>query len=421
MNKLSSIETLPLRNIIGAGRLIILLFAATALNLSAFLSSTSAHDELEYAVNDADSSRDMLAYVSDDGYLMLYDPHNRTETTLLDNVQDFVLGRDGRVAFTKQDENDPDLYVFDPSTPAHTLINISENPAGNNYPLAWSPDGRYLAFDSYQDRDDHYLYVWDGETKTNIMPDNGLDTAYTFYVDWSHDGQLAFTVQYGWSSLDTPSEIYLWDSNTTTNLSQNPLRWDGAASWSRTGQLKFGSHRDEEVGIYVWDGVSFKDGFPDIDSFIRLAPELEPTNATWTDDGFIGFTVTPDNSPSGTKEIILWDLESEAIVQQFPVSSENAWSWLAEGGQVILSSHLASGIPSVYLDVENTEGEILFSTHTGEFAWSSDGYLAYCGIEGGMSRILSLWDGEETWVVARVSYKPIQWQHGRTTFSCNNG
>jgi WD40 repeat protein len=421
MKKLSSMNTWSPRNNIRAGRLANLLPIGILLILSVFLSSIGAQDEPEYAADDSGNNRDMLAYVSNEGHLMLYDPHDRTETKLLDNVSSFVLGRDGRVAFTRQDENDPDFYVFDPSTPDLAPINISQNPATNNYPLAWSPDGRYLAFGSYQDRDDQSLYVWDGDTTTNIMPDNALDTADIFYVDWSHDGRLAFTIQYGWSNLDIPPEIYVWDGNATSNLSQNPAGSDGRASWSNAGQLMFGSGRDDEDGIYVWDGVSFKDGSPDIDSFIRLAPELEPRYARWTQDGFIGFTVYSDTSPSGTKEIILWDMEIETIVIQFTISSDNAWSWLAEGGQVILSSHLASGSPSYYLDIENTTGQILFITETGEFAWSPDGYLAYCRTGEDRGWILSLWDGNETWDVARVSYRPVRWQNGRDTFSCNSG
>ena len=126
-------------------------------------------------------------------------------------------------------------------------------------------------------------------------------------------------------------------------------------------------------------------------------------------------------SLTGRKEIVLWNLAEEVIVTRLPVASDNAWSWLAEGGAVVLTSTLASGIPSAYLDVENTAGRILFSVHTGEFAWSSAGFLAYCGIEGRYSQRLSLWDGREAWVVAVVSYRPVQWQYGTGTFSCNNG
>lgn len=413
-------------NIIRAGRLAILLSTGLTLMLSVLFSGIGAQDEPADAVNNADR-RDNLAYVTEDHHLMLYNPRDRTETKLLDNVQRFVIARDGRVVFTRYDEGDPqladtDLYVFDPSTPLLAPINISQNPAAGHFPLAWSPDGKYLAFASYMDKDNHILYVWDGETITSIMPEDGLDTADTFYVDWSNDGRLAFTIQHGWLDSDIPSEVYLWDGSTTINLSQNPEYWDGNARWSQTGQLKFGSERDGKPrGVYVWDGTSFKGESPDTESFIRLPFEQDWLPTTWTDEDYIGLAWYSEGSLGGPKEIILWNPESQAVVKRFPVTSENAWSWLAEGGQAILSSQLASGIPSVYLDVENTEGEIGFSNHVGEFAWSSDGYLAYCGIEEGRSRVLSIWDGSESWVVARVSYKPIQWLYERDTFSCNNG
>jgi WD40 repeat protein len=410
MEKLTTMITLRLRRMIHNGSLIIMLPVAITLIWSASLSSTRSDDDT-----------DMLAYVSDEDHLMLYDPRSRTETKLLEDVGGFVMAQDGRVAFTRLDENDLYLYIFDPSTPAQAPINISQNPFAYHYPLAWSPDGRYLAFSTYRDIFDRTLYIWDNQTTTNIMPDDMPGTADWFYVEWSKDGRLAFTIEYSWSRLDIPPEIYIWDGNTTTNLSQNQTAWDSAINWSRNGQLMFVSYHNDERGLYVWDGVSFKGGIADRDTFNRVAPHLAPTYATWIDDDVIGFTVSPEYSPSGAKEIILWDLESEAIVRQIPISSDNAWSTLAEGGQVILSSHLASGIPSVYLDIENIRGEILFSTHTGEYAWSSDGYLACCEIEGGVSRNLTIWDGTETWLVAKTSYKPAQWQQGTETFSCNNG
>ena len=409
------------KTIINSGNFTILLSVSLMSIVFILMSGISKSDEVDYVLNDDETSHDMLAYVSTENDLILYDPYDRTETTLLSNVNGFVFSRDGRVAYTPVDQVNTNLYVFDSVSPTRAVINISQDYTRNNYPIAWSPDGRYLAFGAYEDSADQILYIWDGETITNIMPEDGLDTVSRFYVDWSYDGRLAFTTLHGWSNLDKNPEIYVWDGNTTLNLSQNPEGSDGNASWSRTGQLMFGSTRDEESGIYVWDGVSFRDGLPDTASFIRLASDFQPERASWTDDGFITFTVRPELSFSGQKEIIVWDFENKEIVQQYLVSSENAWSWLAEGGQMILSSHLASGIPSVYLDVENTEGEILFSAHVGEFSWSSDGFLAYCGIAGGRSFILSVWDGEETWVVDKVSYRPARWIYGQGIFSCNNG
>lgn len=377
--------------------------------------------ELVSDPNTVTTAQDMLAYVTDTSELILYDPHERTEITLLRNVSNFIIAPDNRIAFTKSDETDNTLYVFDPST-NNVFPIISENPTANHYPLAWSPNGLYLAFGSYDEINDHTLYVWDGEKSNNIMPLNNLDTASNFYVDWSYDGRIAFTIVYGWSNLDVPSEIYIWDGNVTMNLSQNPDGNDGGANWSRNNQLMFRSVHDNESRVYIWDGMSFDDSSPNIEAFIRLAPELNPTYTTWINNELVGFTIDANMTNSGKKEVVIWDLERGAITNSFTVSSENAWSRLAEGGEVILSSHLASGIPSVYLDVEDIEGNILFSTHAGEFSWSADGYLAYCGIdEEGRTRILSIWDGEETWVVDHISYTPIRWNNRRGTFSCNNG
>lgn len=400
-----------MRTITLSRRFIIFLLGATLI-LSLILFSVSAQNEPKTAVTHGDS-RDKLAYVSDEGHLMLYDPHGRTETMLLEGVQDFVLGQDGRIAFTRPNENDNGLYVFDPSTSALAPINISQNSAENNAPLAWSPDGRHLAFDSYQDIDDHSLYVWNGETTMTVMPASETDQVFRFYIDWSDDGRLAFIPLHAGPDGNR-SEIYLWDGSTTTRVSQN-LGWDGDVSWNRNGQLMLGSRQDAAGDIYIWDGVSFKNGSPDTDSFIHVAPELNPTYPVWIEDDVVGFTT------SEPKQVVLWNVNNKTVIQKFSVSSDKTYSWLADGGQVILSSQLASGIPSVYLDVENTEGEILFNTHTGQFSWSADGYLAYCGIEERFSRILSIWDGNETWVVANVSYKSVQWQYGRDTFSCNNG
>lgn len=398
--------------------LTLLFTTVIVLVLSVFLVASSRYGEPEYALNIAnstDNSHDMLVYISDEYYLMTYDPLNHTETMLLDEeINHFAISRDSRVAFTRQDENDHDIYLYDPSMPDAVPINITQNPGTIHYPLAWSPDGRYLAFSSYQDRREETLYVWDGENIINIMPENGLDTAYNTYVKWSHDGRLAFT------ALDHPSsnwEIYVWDGNTTTNLSQDEDSSDVAIGWSRSGQLLFRSYRDREIGFYVWDGVSFKDGTPDSDTFIHLAPGLNPGYVTWTQEGYLSFAVRADFSPSGVSELVVWDLETEAIVRQIA-----GWGGLSPDGETIWTSSLASGRPAYYLDIKNTDGETLLSTVVGEFSWSSDGYLAYCRFDYESEGFtLYLWDGEESRDITLSNYKPILWQSVQDRFSCNSG
>ena len=377
--------------------------------------------------DETENKADKLAYISNDNNLMLYDPNNRTEITLLEDVGSFLMSPDGRVAFTQLDETDTELYLFDPAEPNQDPIKISRDPFWSHYPISWSPDGQYLAFGSFIDRDDVFLYIWDGETVTDITPEDKLDSAEAYWVAWSSDNRLAIMVQHGWSSRDISPEIYLWDGNTTINLSQNPDGWDWGVSWSQDGQLMFGSERDDDqYSTYIWDGVSFKDSLPDIETLIEVAPELELESESWVDDSTLVLTIHEDDK----QDIVLWNVKDEVIVDRFTVTSNIGNAVLADGESFILSHGLASGIPSFNLSIENIEGEILFREHVGEFSWSSTGYLAYCGIENGASRVLSVWNGEESWVVANVSYKPIQWQNGgdtlsylrgEDTFSCNNG
>lgn len=442
------------------------LLLAILVPLSVLASPTIAIDSLTSAPFTTLDGHDMLGYLSDTASLVLYDPRTRTETTLLENIRTFRLSRDGRVAFVNVEPDDRSIYVIDPSLPNSPPINITGNRIADPYSLSWSPDGqhlafgasdeegnesayvwdgetvtnimpengldtpeafypllwsadsRYLAFSSHDERDSYSLYVWDGETVANVMPENELDVGETFYPHWGSDGRLLFTIEYGWSSLDRPPEIYLWDGESTTSLSQNPEGWDWGRLWNGNGQVLFYSKLNDEDYLFVWDGVSLKNGSPDTNSFIQIAPGLEPDFASWLDDNLIAFTSSMDAQASGVKAILLWEVERAEVVRRIPITSDNAHSRLSDDGQMIVSSHLASGLPSVYLDIENIEGQILFSEEVGDYGWSADGYLAYCRMDGDW--ILSLWDGRETWDVVQTSYKPIQWQSGNGIF-CNSG
>jgi hypothetical protein len=393
--------------------------ASSPFGLSISLSNTEATP----VVN---RKRDMLAYVSPQNHLMLYDPQSRTQTTLLQNVKDFVMAQTGKVAFTKPDENDKNIYVYDPATPSTSPINITLNASTLDYLKSWSPDGRYLAFVTDQDDKTQTLHVWDGKTIQDITPRNEeLGKPNWFYTTWSQDGRLAITVMYVWSGkddapLNPPPEIFIWDGLKTMNLSQNPKGWDQSVSWSKSGKLMFILRIDGEYGLYIWDGMSFTKGIPDADKFAHVAPEMNPSYATWMDNGLVALSIEP-SSLSDKKQIVLWDAARNTEIKRIPVASNKYYSWLTEDGQTILSSNLASGIPSIYLDVENTKGKIQFSAHVGEYSWSTSGYLAFCGINGSKSELLSLWNGSESWLVETVSYKPAQWQSEEYTFSCNNG
>jgi Tol biopolymer transport system component len=544
--------TSPVRNIIHVRRRTILLTVAIALVLSVYLITIGSH-----AQTNADNGTDILLYRTDDGEWRYYDPHNRIDITLPDEALSHRLSRDGRVAFTKKDENSTELYVFDPQMPDIAPINISQTPAENRYNLDWSPNGRYLAFtiwqgasyyadslyvwdgetvinitpdispinisqtsaESYYSRfrwssdgrylafglkvfheengnyadslyvwdgetvinitpdiapinvsqdpyaisyklswspDGRYLaftiwrgasnyadllFVWDGETVINVAPDNGLDFVREIDVDWSSDGRLAFTIEYHEEEEDTavPSEIYVWDENITTNLSQNPTVADWGATWSDNGQLAFMSVRDGEEGIYVWDGVSFKDGSPDSDSFIHVTRELQlpeddnpqypRPDPIWTDEGFLGFLVIEEVAIlSPRRELVFWDVETQEIAVQFRSpewAGFGGWNRLRNGQLVNYYWGIASGRGAINFEVRDTRGRLLLSDSVGGWAWSPDGYLAFCDLGREDSpglRVVSILDGQEVQIVAKTSESiDVRWQSGGRTFNCWDG
>jgi hypothetical protein len=445
----------------------VLPFAILLLILIVILSNSKVPSVLKHPPRDAEG-RDKLAYVSSDDRLMLYDPYDGTEVTLVSDARKitrFAIARDGRVAFSRRnpEENKDTLTIFEPSAPDVALATIGPDDPVDYYPYAWSADGRYLAFSATQDGAVS-LNLWDGENIINITPDGVADDYYRFQTEWSVDGHfLAFTNQqnsvislYVWDGervIDiTPegiaegtnvfqpvwsedgrlaiapynyysgsaSMIYLWDGRETVALAQHLPRQIYRMDWNGSGQLLLTSEQGEELLVYLWDGTSF-----DTDAFSRIAPDLTLTNAVWRDDGLLGLIGA---RVRGRASIIVWDPESQMIVTQVQSSSSYEYTGFEAGGQVVMSGQLASGIPSIYVDVETIEGDIVLSIHTGGLVGSADGYLAYCGIDEGISTLLTVWDGVESRLVARTSYRPIRWLNDDIRWlnddqiiSCNNG
>lgn len=388
------------------------LFAAASVGLN-FSPETHAQEQL-----DAPSS-DILAYVSRDNHLIFYNPQTHTETVILDDVATFKLSPDGRVAYIPlaPEEDEISLYIFDPAAPDVEPILIDQP---NAFPLQWSQDGRYLAL-SVLNGNMEELYVWDGENTVNVMPNEPLNAVYRFELHWSPDGHLAFTIVYGYSSLSVPSELYIWDGDSTFNLSQNPNTWDSPVHWRSDGRLLFSSQREGWRELYIWDGAPPGDDATSHNTLVQITSELEDADPVWVKANLIAFRVTSGSEETLTQEAVIWDMDADVIIERLPVTSQNIFDTFSPDGQFLVSTWLASGIPSIYLDVEDRNGSILLSEQTGELSWSQHGYLAYCGIENGMSEVLIVWDGEESRIVTRVSYRPVQWQTSTQTFYCNNG
>jgi len=433
------------------------------------------------AQKDRNMPPDNLIYINIDNVLTLYDPRTRVETSLLPNVDwPLAISSDLKVAYRTPDENDLNLYVYNTASPdispqvisenahphiwspdgrylAHSSVLVQDDPDGlymlsvwddqtaTNIPLGqmnfhyshlfnmqWSPGGRYLAFIGVDEHsnDAEALFVWDGNNVHNVMPEYLFDEVRSISLNWrsswSPDGKLAFTVHYGSSQDNLPSEIYLWTGEATINFGQNPEIYDYNEGWNSDGQLLFSSIYNDEFNYYVWNGEYGSDTLPKSASFIPVAPGLSIGSAGWVDESLVGIVTNP-NAESGLKEVVLWDVETASIITRSTIASELSWNHVAEGGEYVFSWQIASGLPSDYIDIETMDGEIVFSEHiaftTGyHSAWSAEGMFAYCnGVDTKGHWSVSIWDGEETWQFARISGNYFQWTNGIDRVYCSYG
>jgi WD40 repeat protein len=156
----------------------------------------------------------IVGYVSNDNSLMLYNAETRTETQVLENVDAFLLSPTGHIAFTKFNQYDGSLYIYDPATPNVPPQNISPDATIVNTPRAWSPDGKFLAFTSCIELkiciERGILHVWDGDTITKIEINRDIRFS-ALKMDWSNDGSLAFIIH------TSGSETYPFESYTCNN------------------------------------------------------------------------------------------------------------------------------------------------------------------------------------------------------------
>ncbi len=381
------------------------------------------HDMLAHAHTQTDSNQDMLAYViyNFDGEptpLMLYDPRARDSTDLFEGftVHPFVpmyfsgltYSTDARLAFSSYHEGNADIYVLDARSGDRSPVNITQSSTIDEYVLAWSPDGRFLAFESH-DNDNTLIFVWDGITAINITPEDMPSAAERYRTAWSQDGRLAFTIWFGFEPDDPPDEIYLWDGTATTNLSQNPTGNDTFPAWSADGQLAFLS----SYGILVWDGVSVKNEAPDRDSFIHAAQGLTAyySAPTWTNDGLLAFvsTIPPDTHA----QIYVWDGHTATNISQNPTLHNGNPRWSGDGRWAFVTFFSREQL--VY--VRDADNRTLLTVE-GQYgpAWSPSGYLLFCR----PGWILYMWDGREIIEVAQGRDIWAQW-NGGSSILCSSG
>ncbi|MEO0563738.1 MAG: hypothetical protein AAF125_16650, partial [Chloroflexota bacterium] len=274
-------------------RLLIVLTVICAIPTAAILYGWLSDTRVYTYLDNADSD-DMLGYITVDGDLRLHDPRTREDTLIMENVEDFRLGHNGAVAFTRPD--DPALYVYNHTTPERAPQRVLEAPIRGQQPLLWDPHGRYLAFMVRNDFGREWLYVWDGERSVNIMPTYFADGRISYPIaTWSSDGRLAFVVSYpSVSRTFTPApETYLWDGTQSVNTEQKLLYGGSRTGWGPDNPLIFvPGWNDNTNHFYVWDGVSMADNRPDPASFQGFTYDWPIQYVVWMKNGLLAIAPT---------------------------------------------------------------------------------------------------------------------------------
>ena len=200
-------------------------------------------------------ARSRIAFISSPGpgaaplYVVNADGSGHGWLTLTAEVGPVAWSPDGRrLAFASGREGNPEVYVMNADGSRQRRLTRNAAPS---YELAWSPDGRRIAFLSRRD-DNSEIYVMnaDGGGLRNLTRDPAGDSTFA----WSPDGRkIAFM-----SKRDGTWDIHLMnaDGSGLRNLTRHPAS-DSAPAWSPDGRkIAFG--RDGEIHLMNADGSGLR-------------------------------------------------------------------------------------------------------------------------------------------------------------------
>lgn len=362
-------------------------------------------DYLVYSVNEVGGKRQLI----------LFDPVKEFHVPILSDwdISGFSISIDNRIAFSSSLKGNRDIYIVDYPFTNNAPVNITYDTSFDSYPISWSPDGHYLAYGSTQ-ADGKTLSIWDGNTFTDIYHYQEQISE----ISWSLDGRLAFTEFYTFvrPSDEPPSEIFIWDGEITTSVSQNPSGEDRFPAWSADGQLAFRSERDEEHDVFLWDGISKINGIPDIDTFINVAPELTKyySDPVWTNSGSIAFSA--QGPRDNHVQIYEWDGKSTTNISKNPLYHNGGQSWNSDGYWAFVTYF--SGEQFIYVRDEANNAQL---TTDGQYtpAWSQTGLLMFC-VNAPSGWTLNIWDGAKVIEIAHGYNIVAKWRNGADVY-CSSG
>jgi Tol biopolymer transport system component len=358
---------------------------------------TEQHDYLVYLVDNNSKQRQ----------LFFYDPINDIHTSILSDweINDFSVSISNRLAFSSFHDGYSNIYVLDYPFTENVPISITSYTSSENTPFSWSPDGRYLAFESFR-VDEKILSIWDGDSILDIHKYQEEISG----ISWSLTDRLAFTEFYTFvfPYEGDPSEVFIWDGNTTVSVSQNPTGEDRSPAWSEDGQLAFLSNRNGEYDIFVWDGISENNGQPNIKSFTNVASELTQyfSSPTWTNNNTIAFVA--GNESDVHVQVYEWNGQSAKNISQNPPFHNGGQTWRNDGYWAFVTFFSSS--QNLY--IRDDHNQTVLETK-GQYlpAWSRSGLLAFCVPER-PNWTLSIWNGKDVVKIAHGGFIMAKWSNG---------
>jgi Tol biopolymer transport system component len=374
-----------------------------------------------------------LIYLSDSfgkGQLMFYDLAGDVHMPIMAewDVGRFAVSVTNRLAFSSAAEGENGIYILDYPFTDSVPLKVTSNIVGQDVPVAWSRDGRYLAYLSAQ-ADGVTLFIWDGEDALPIYHSRQGISELT----WGPDGRLAFTDFHLFDEVR--GEVVIWDGYTTTSVSQNPAGEDRAPAWSGNGRLAFLSEWQGNYDIFVWDGVTKAEGVPDRSTFTNVASTLTDygSDPVWTNAGLLAFGATGPKDDH--IQIYEWDGKSATNISQHPSSHTFSQSWRSDGYWAFATPYYSER--RIYVRDEKNQTRL---TADGQYspAWSESGQLMFCAqtfrgktfflfgrqifkLEADEDHwSLFRWDGEQVIEVVQGDDIWASWPNGEGVF-CTHG